>query len=357
MKASYLCMATFDGPAPGLDIWPVPPEVCDPETARRSMERYLAQAARADELGFDWVSVSEHHYAPIQMTPNCLVMAAALSQRTQRAKIALLGPLVPLCNPVRLAEEIAMLDTLSGGRVVVLFLRGTPNEHKTYDTPPAETRGMTQEGIQLILKAWQERAPFAWHGEHYRFDTVSVWPRVQQQPHPAVFGSGNSDESIRFAAAHRMGVAFSFAPPEAVRNWVRLYHREAQAHGWTPSPSQVVYRGLTHVACSDSAARADMEAHFGAQAAVQAQFQQQTLGGPPVVPLILEPYFLGSPATLRARCGELRACGVGVIDLAFVIGNPVQQAQSVELFATEVLPELHRWEREPTRADVLEPAQ
>jgi alkanesulfonate monooxygenase SsuD/methylene tetrahydromethanopterin reductase-like flavin-dependent oxidoreductase (luciferase family) len=318
------------------------------------VERYLAQAARADELGFDWISVSEHHYAPIQMTPNCLVMAAALSQRTQRAKIALLGPLVPLCNPVRLAEEIAMLDMLSGGRVVVLFLRGTPNEHKTYDTPAAATRGMTQEGIQLILKAWQERAPFAWHGEHYRFDTVSVWPRVYQQPHPAVFGSGNSDESVRFAAAHRIGIAFSFAPPEAVRDWVAMYHREARGHGWTPSAGHVVYRGLTHVAATDAAARGDMEAHFGARAAIEARFAQQTLGGPPVVPLILEPYFVGSPATVRARCAALRDIGVGVVDLAFVIGGPKEQAQAVELFASDVLPELQRWEREDAGSDVLE---
>src|SRR3546814_1449397 len=65
------------------------------------------------------------------MTPNPAVMAAALTQRVKRAKIALLGPLVPLSNPVRLVEELAMLDAMSGGRLVVLFLRGTPNEHHT----------------------------------------------------------------------------------------------------------------------------------------------------------------------------------------------------------------------------------
>src|SRR3546814_15409030 len=77
------------------------------------------------------------------MTPNPAVMAAALTKRVKRAKIALLGPLVPLSNPVRLAEELAMLDAMSGGRLVVLFLRGTPNEHHTYDKPAEKTRGMT----------------------------------------------------------------------------------------------------------------------------------------------------------------------------------------------------------------------
>ncbi|MGI4792739.1 MAG: LLM class flavin-dependent oxidoreductase, partial [Janthinobacterium lividum] len=149
MKVSYLCMTGFDGPAPGIAVWPASPSYCEPSVARRSMNRYLDQVVRVEELGFDWVSVSEHHYAPYQMTPNPMIMAAAISQRTSRVKIALLGPLVPLNNPVRLAEEIAMLDTLSGGRMVVLFLRGTPNEHGTYDTPPAATRSMTQEGIDL----------------------------------------------------------------------------------------------------------------------------------------------------------------------------------------------------------------
>jgi alkanesulfonate monooxygenase SsuD/methylene tetrahydromethanopterin reductase-like flavin-dependent oxidoreductase (luciferase family) len=342
MKVSYLCMTQFDGPAPGLDIWPAAPSYCDPALARQSVNRYLDQAVRAEQLGFDWISVSEHHYAPIQMTPNCVVMAAALSQRTQRAKIALLGPLVPLSNPVRLAEEIAMLDTLSGGRVVVLFLRGTPNEHGTYDTPPEATRGMTQEGIDLILKAWQTREPFAWSGEHYQFSTISVWPRVQQDPHPPVYGSGNSEESVRFAAERRIGIAFSFAPMEVVKRWVDLYVADCARAGWVPSADHVIYRGLAYVAPTDAQAAAEAQAFFGAKIAEQAQMQSKTLGGPPIVPLILQPFFFGSPATVLARYDELRDAGVGVTDLAFTIGSPAQQAEAIELFAREVLPELRR---------------
>src|SRR3546814_6618147 len=129
------------------------------------------------------------------MTPNPAVIAAALTQRVKRAKIALLGPLVPLINPVRLAEELAMLDAMSGGRLVVLFLRGTPNEHHTYDTPAEKTRGMTPEGIDLILKAWQEDEPFDWKGENYDFSTISIWQRVMQKPHTVVSDSGNSERS------------------------------------------------------------------------------------------------------------------------------------------------------------------
>lgn len=338
MLVSSLCMAGYDGVAPGLEVWPANPSYCRPDIARASFEHSLAMAQRADVLGFDWVSVSEHHYAPYIMTPNPCVMAAALAQITRRAKIALLGPLVPLSNPVRLAEELAMVDMLSGGRLVVLFLRGTPNEHRTYDSDAAATKGMTQEGIDLILKAWTADEPFAWEGEHYRFGTVSVWPRTIQSPHPPVYGSGNSEDSIRFAAARRMGIAFSFAPPEIVRDWVKLYREAAAEAGWEPGPEHVIYRGIAYAAKSDAQAINDMGAFFGKKVAEQAQIQQATLGGPPVVPLVLEPYFVGGAQTLKGKLEAIRDCGVGVVDLAWGIGDPAQREAALELFAAEVLP-------------------
>jgi NAD(P)-dependent dehydrogenase (short-subunit alcohol dehydrogenase family) len=130
MKVGYLSMTSYDGPAPGIEIWPAPSRYCDPKIASDSMQRSLTMCARADTLGFDWVSVSEHHYAPYIMTPNPIVMAAAISQVVKRATIALLGPLIPLSNPIRVAEEVAMLDSLSGGRVVVLFPARNPERTK-----------------------------------------------------------------------------------------------------------------------------------------------------------------------------------------------------------------------------------
>lgn len=337
MLVSSLCMVGYDGPAPGLEIWPAQAAYCQRDVALASFNHSLAMARKADALGFDWVSVSEHHYAPYIMTPNPCVMGAALAQVTSRARIALLGPLVPLSNPVRLAEELAMVDMLSGGRLVVLFLRGTPNEHQTYDTDANSTRAMTQEGIDLIIKAWTEDSPFAWDGDQFQFSTVSVWPRTVQTPHPPVFGSGNSDESVRFAATRRMGIAFSFAPPDAVRNWVALYHAEADKAGWQPGPEHILYRGIAYAAPSDAQAFDEMGAFFGAKATEQAQIQQQTLGGPPVVPLILKPYFVGGPDTLKGRFEAIRDCGVGVVDLAWGVGAPAQREASMDCFAQGVL--------------------
>jgi alkanesulfonate monooxygenase SsuD/methylene tetrahydromethanopterin reductase-like flavin-dependent oxidoreductase (luciferase family) len=340
LKASYLCMTAYDGPAPGLGVWPAPAKYCDPKIAKASFDRYLDMCARAEALGFDWVSLSEHHYAPYQMLPNQAVMAAAISQRTSRVRIAMLGPLVPINNPVRLAEEIAMVDVISGGRVAVLFLRGTPNELGAYTDAPENPRGMTQEGIDLILKAWREDEPFAWDGKHYQFANVSVWPRVLQTPHPMVYGSGNSDESAIFAARRRIGIGLSFVEPEEAARVITLYRAEADKAGWAPSADHIVYRGLGHVAPTDGQAFAEVGAHFGALAADQECYGLPTDMGPPAPPLVLNPYFLGGMETVKARCAALHEAGVGVVDINF-IGSPTMQVEALDLFAAAVLPVIH----------------
>jgi alkanesulfonate monooxygenase SsuD/methylene tetrahydromethanopterin reductase-like flavin-dependent oxidoreductase (luciferase family) len=344
VKLSYLCMASYDGPAPGIEIWPASPEYCRQDVAQQSYRRHLEMVERAEALGFDWISVSEHHYAPYQMTPNPMIMASAIIQRTRKARVALLGPLVPLNNPVRLAEEIAMLDALSGGRMEVLFLRGTPNEHKTYDTDSAKTKSMTQEGIDLILKAWHTATPFSWDGENYKFNTISIWPQITQKPHPPIFGSGNSEDSVVFAAKRRIGIAFSFAPPEIVATWISLYRAECANEGWEPAPAHVLYRGITYLAESDEKAFAEMNAYFGAKAEESAKLQSATLGGPPLLDLVAKPYFIGGPETMIARFSALRDIGVGICDLPFVVGTPEQQRRSLELFGEKVLPIVQGWD-------------
>ena len=345
MLASFLATTTYAGPAPGVGAWPVAPSHCDRKTASLTMHRTLESCRLAEDLGFDWISLSEHHYAPLMLTPNPLVMAGALSQVVKRCKIALLGPLLPLANPVRVAEEIAMLDSLSDGRVVVLFLRGTPNEHHTYADVAAQSRAMTQEGIELILKAWTSEEPFSWEGEHFQFKTVSVWPRSIQEPHPPVFGSGNSDESVAFAAKHRLGIGMSFAGPGLLKRWTDLYKAEAHKAGWTPTSEHVLYRGNAHVAQTDDEAhlavaqRTDPDAKAGARVP----------SPDPDAPLayLSRPYFLGSPQTVLEQIAVLRDCGVGVIDMSFATGfGPLdydRQAQAMTLFAKTVLPEIRAW--------------
>lgn len=315
MKLSILAAGTYEGFQPSA-TWPTAPSACDRDVARRSMAANLELARRADELGFDWVSVSEHHYGPIMLTPNPLVWAGALTQVVRRAKIALLGPVLPLNNPVRVAEEVAMLDVMSDGRVVALFLRGVPPEMRTYGKgAPHDPRGATQEGIELILKAWTAPEPFAWEGEHHRHSVVSVWPRPLQQPHPPVFSSGNSPESVVFAAQQRLGIAFSFLPAARVATAVATYYAEAKKAGWTPTPDHVLYRAIAQVEESDA-----VSSGAGGEG-------------------LFAPFFHGGPTSVLGQVASLRDAGVGIIDMA--IGGGERATAALDILAKGVLPSMH----------------
>src|SRR5918911_83136 len=233
---------------------PVSPVLFDPEVGEPSVQAGIELFEMADELGFDWVSITEHHYSPRQLTPNPLLLAGALSKRLRRAKIAILGSTIPLLNPVRVAEEFAILDLLCGGRLVVGLLRGTAPEYLTYSTNPAESRERYEEGLELILKAWTEPQPFGWEGRYYQFRTVSIWPRPLQQPHPTVFLSGNSPDSGSLAARHHLGMALSFRSLEGAIQLAQHYREEAAGCGWQPTPDDIAYRGHIHVAETDEEA-------------------------------------------------------------------------------------------------------
>ena len=348
MQASFFCTNSYlSAEAFSHQVWPTPPALYRPEIGLQSLQIALEQAKLADELGFDWVSCSEHHYTPLLQTPNAAVFAAALSQIVRRAKIAVLGPLVSMNNPVRIAEELAMLDQLSGGRLVVLFLRGTPNEFLAYGVNPDETRARTQEASVLITRALTEAQPFGWQGRYYRFRTVSVWPGPVQQPHPPLYYSGNSLESASFAAAQHLGLGVSFYPAHVTAQMTSHYKQECAQHGWEPSPDQLLYRCFMAVGEDDKEA-ATFQAKFfvgdptgglfrGRGAAVPPPTQTQAGFG------LGELRFCGSPDTVVQQITDFHeATGVGVIDVAFGgAGLTLEEsARSMRLFATEVLPRI-----------------
>ena len=360
MKASLLCGAHYaeaSAHRPG-----VLPNSCDPRVSHESFERWLGYAAAADEFGFDWVSVSEHHYSPLILVPSVGPIAGALTQIVRRARIALLGPLVSINNPVRVAEEIAMLDQLSGGRLIVLLLRGTPSEFKAYEPiDPGLTQQRTQVATHLIRKALTETTPFAWQDEFFNYPNIAIWPRPLQQPLPPMYFSGNSRNSAEFAARERLGLCMSFHRPEAVADIVAHYRAEARRCGWDPSPDQIVYRGFGLVADTDARA-AELEAVFlpphqrflldgpapGAPAGGKkvADVDQSRLAD--ATPFGMgRMLFAGSPDTVVERLRVFQSLtGVGVVDLVFSsaqIGKE-DERRSIELFGREVLPRIHAFD-------------
>jgi alkanesulfonate monooxygenase SsuD/methylene tetrahydromethanopterin reductase-like flavin-dependent oxidoreductase (luciferase family) len=358
MKASLLCGAHYA--EAGAHRPGVLPSECDPHVAQVSFERWLRYAATADELGFDWISVSEHHYSPLILVPSVGPIAGALTQIVRRARIALLGPLVSINNPIRVAEEIAMLDQLSGGRLVVLLLRGTPSEFRAYEPiDPALTQEKTQAATRLVRKALTDTAPFAWQDEFFNYPNIAIWPRPLQQPLPPMYFSGNSLNSAEFAARERLGLCISFHRPEAVAGIVAHYRAEARRAGWEPTPDQIVYRGFGLVADTDARA-AELEAIFlpphqrflldgpvpgpqGNGGAKIADLDKSKLAD--AMPFGMgRMLFAGSPQTVVERLKVFQSLtGVGVVDLVFSSAQITveDEQRSIELFGREVLPRIH----------------
>ncbi|HXJ84934.1 MAG TPA: LLM class flavin-dependent oxidoreductase [Candidatus Methylomirabilis sp.] len=355
MKVSFFETGRYVPPRTLRPDWPTPSGTYDPEAGANAYQGMIRRIEFVEDLGFDWVSVSEHHYSPRILTPAPIVSAAYIAARVHRIKIALLGPIVPQSNPVRVAEEIAMLDTLAQGRLIVGLLRGTANESLSYDLNPQESRERTDEGMELILKAWTEPQPFGWQGRHFQYRTVSIWPRPLQQPHPPTYALGTSREACEFAARHRLGCGVSYGPFEVMGRATRYYREQCARHGWTPTPDQIIYRANMLVADTDEEARdllkqqpqhAPFSMRPGVRDALMTLDARNIAGEArsPIVSGALPTTFIGSPDSVVEQVRRCRdEIGAGVLDLSLQppgSGDPELLMRSLELFGKKVLPRI-----------------
>jgi len=378
MKAALFSPSPYIAPTARRG-WPVPVDDYSEEAARQSMELSLEQFQLADECGFDWVTLAEHHFAPFSLTPNPMVMAGAVAQRVKRAKVALLGMNIPTINPVRTAEEFAMVDTLTNGRVIAGMLRGTSNEYVTYNTNPAESRERFAEALKLIVKCWTEPQPFGWLGRFYEFRSISIWPRPVQKPHPPVYMSGSSPESAEWAGRNRIKLGFAVTTLPLAKASSQIYRAAANDAGWDPSPDDVIYRVGIQVAETDAEAM-ENASRFGTRrqpapsageggqspqardvgyatsnmrvddAVAEAGYYGRDLenqrarvrmGGDLRDRIENAQILCGSPDSILYQAQRLRdELGVGILDLVFA-GDRDHSLRSIELFGTKVLPRLH----------------
>jgi alkanesulfonate monooxygenase SsuD/methylene tetrahydromethanopterin reductase-like flavin-dependent oxidoreductase (luciferase family) len=365
MKAALYLPMRYNGPKAG-DGWPVSAAVYSAEAAVQSMDSYLAQFQLADESGFDWVTVAEHHYSPFSLNPNPMVVAGALTRIVKRAKIALLGSTIPILNPVRVAEEFAMIDTMSGGRVVAGMLRGTPNEYATYNINPQESRERFEEALTLIKTAWTETEPFAWQGRFYDYRTVSIWPRPVQNI-PQIFMSGSSPESAEFAARNRISLGFAFTNVPQAKKAADYYREQAKNFGWTPTQNDFVYRVNIHVADSDDKAMAqftdaskeaprtsltmanrDLEAsvakagYYGRDAEAQ---RARLLGKSLQERIDTGQIVIGSPDTAVKQLERIyRDVGCGTVDLTVIHDLGQTTRDMIRLIGEKVLPRIRQFQ-------------
>src|SRR3989442_3320812 len=176
----------------------------EPALGRKVYDEHFRQMKLYEECGYDAICINEHHAKPYGLMPSPNLIAAALTQRTKNIKIGIFGNLPALhANPIRLAEEVAMLDVMSGGRIISGFVRGVPQEFLAYSVPLADARPRLTQAWELVVKAWTEREPFEWRGKYVNYHRGSIWPRPLQQPHPPIILPADSDEGLEIAASRR----------------------------------------------------------------------------------------------------------------------------------------------------------
>jgi alkanesulfonate monooxygenase SsuD/methylene tetrahydromethanopterin reductase-like flavin-dependent oxidoreductase (luciferase family) len=229
---------------------PVPSNFFDPVKGAGNYAEHLEEMAYCEELGFDGVVFNEHHYSAYGTMPSPNLIAAALSQKTKRIKIGVLGNILPLRNhPVRVAEEYAMIDCLSNGRLIAGFVRGIPAEYVWYGVNPEESRGRFQEAYDLIITAWTHPV-WSFEGEFYKLKDCAVWPRPLQQPHPPVWIAARSAESIEWCVKRRLPCAQVYQTTGQIEDTFNYYRVKAKEEGWEAQPEDFIL--CRHIYIDDS---------------------------------------------------------------------------------------------------------
>jgi len=221
----------------------LPNRLYDPIKGAEEYERHIDALVYAEELGFDAIGVNEHHQTAYGLMPAPNLIASALIQRTKRVKIAILGRALPLVNnPIYIAEEFAMLDVMSKGRIIAGFVRGIGSEYHSSGANPYFSHERFHEAHDLIIRAWTEPGPFAFDGDHFSLRYVNLWPRPYQNPHPPVWiPSQGSSETVAWAADPKRKYPFlvTFSSADLVARYHNTYREKARQYGYEASPDQL----------------------------------------------------------------------------------------------------------------------
>lgn len=218
----HLLPTYFPDRDPPFDVW---------------YQQILEQIALAEELGWECFWFTEHHFLLYGgPEPNPAVIMAAAAARTSRIRLGSAISILPLHHPIQLAEDYAMVDVLSGGRLEYgIGLGNTASDFPVYGIPREESRPRFEEAAEVILKAWANER-FTHHGTFWHFEDVPVYPRPMQQPHPPIWVAGHSPESLGWAGRHGfniMTVAHPF-PPEHYRPGLAAWRQGLAEAGLKP---------------------------------------------------------------------------------------------------------------------------
>jgi alkanesulfonate monooxygenase SsuD/methylene tetrahydromethanopterin reductase-like flavin-dependent oxidoreductase (luciferase family) len=306
--------------------------------------RALERIAIMDRSGYDAVWLAEHHFSSFSVCPSVHMVGTLAAARTRRLRIGTAVSLAPFYHPLRLAEEVALLDQLSGGRVNWGAGRGFARvEFEAFGVPPDESASRFRETVDIVLRAWtEERLSFA--GRHFRFDDVEILPKPLQQPHPPVWLAASSEPAIEWAAARGFSILMDpHSSAAELGRKRRFYAERLAAAGHAEAGRDIPMARL--VALADDAAKAAAVAKSGAQWIVDSYLGAQhrpvvqgsfvPAGSDPVARYLDDVILHGTPDSVADSILRLR----DEIGLDYLLCAPLSH-QSFMLLTERVLPRL-----------------
>ncbi|MDR7172929.1 alkanesulfonate monooxygenase SsuD/methylene tetrahydromethanopterin reductase-like flavin-dependent oxidoreductase (luciferase family) [Nocardia kruczakiae] len=231
------------------------PERFDPAAAQELYDWHLESWVKAEEQGYEGVLFSEHHFTAYNVSPSPNLLIAALAQRTSTLRMGVMGSILPFHNPRRVAEEVAMLDYLTHGRLEVGLGRGVDEQEFAKEKIRMEdTREYFLEALSLIEKAWRQPV-FTHHGKFFHYDDTTIYPRPLQQPTPPVWMLSLSPATLEMAGQRGYKATSAYMPVAETAQAFETFRNAARRAGQPCGPDMVAVLRPTFVAETEEEAR------------------------------------------------------------------------------------------------------
>jgi alkanesulfonate monooxygenase SsuD/methylene tetrahydromethanopterin reductase-like flavin-dependent oxidoreductase (luciferase family) len=335
------------------------PESREPESDARIIAECVAEAKLCDELGVEVLWLAEHHFDGNCAYVDPTTFAAAVLAATTRLKVGFAVAQVSLHHPVRLAEQIALLDNLGQGRLIVGLGRGTAYnvyEYQGYGIDWREAQARYEEAEAIMLKAWNSPAGFEHKGRFWDLKAPRLRPACYTTPHPAVLRAASSEEGALHLARRGLPFMMNVQSLEATRHRLTAYRAELAASGHDEATiarcmdESWVWRNVVVAETDAEAARIGIPA-FEAMQQHRRELREKVYAEqgirmvqevvPPARVQLDHALIHGSPVTVAARMAEIDRTGVGGVICSFRLGPMSAEAtrESIRLFMTRVAPE------------------
>ncbi len=337
---------------------------CSP---KQRLDEFAAEVRLADELGYDYFFTTEHHFTGrFSMSPSQAVSLTVVAQNSKRLRFGPMVVLLPICQPLRVIEELIILDHMSGGRLEIGLGRGiTPHEHTSYGINTHSDVARFNEGLEIVLKGLRAEGPFSFVGDYWQYIDVDLPWRPLQRPHPPVWVPTNTPAKAYEYGTQGFGIGgFAVVGMDLYETVFNEYRRGCEDGGIPADRRPLVYLASTLVADTDAEAKELMYDHFLRQLALfeEERRRSRRAGDSAVVKATTASlgrlaairddmdgsaealkFFHGSPETVAAKIAQLRdRLGVNVFLGEFSFGELTweQVKRSHELFMGEVVPRL-----------------